>query len=137
MIRKAIWAHSDAGQVNTMENADRTKIVYRERLRVRRHRALEALANHLAKLPAAEFDLIRGFSYLSGIQWSGGRMRLPAKVFHCGVARAGLFNELNMAIIRWMCAACQHGALQSDGPRGARALRSRRPPVVHPTTGTL
>jgi len=120
-------------KLKTMENADKNEIVYREGLRVQKTiAALEAIANHLAKLPgrknliwiSGSFPIYPGFQVVTG-PYETSRQ----KSFTVEVARAvRLFNEVNMAIypvdVRGVFSTVRYKA---DGPRGARALRLEAP----------
>lgn len=120
-------------KLGTMEHADKNERVYREGLRVQKTiAALDAVANHLAKLPgrknliwiSGSFPIYPGFQVVTG-RFETSRM----KSFTEDVARTTrLFNDANMAIypvdVRGMFSTTRYGA---DGSRGARPMQDRGP----------
>jgi len=117
-------------KLGTMEHADKNERVFREGLRVQKTvAALDAIANHLAKLPgrknliwiSGSFPIYPGFQVVTG-RFETSRM----KSFTEDVARTTrLFNDANMAIypvdVRGMFSTTRYGA---DAGRGGRPLMS-------------
>jgi VWFA-related protein len=109
IVGESITPENDLGviqmldKLQTMENAEKNEKVYREGLRVEKTiAALDAIANHLAKLPgrknliwiSGSFPIYPGFKVVTG-PFETSRQ----KSFTAEVARtARLFSDANMAI---------------------------------------